>query len=145
MTFAKRNAADHGFNLWTVNGDPFSMEKMEPKFKLKHGKRYRWRMRNASDDVHPMHVHRLSFELTKFAGKPTSGLIKDVVMLGGYQEARSRFYGRSTGPHLVSLPHATAHGFRVHGIVRLLVTVGVFLWPNDRPTAGRQRGWANPA
>jgi FtsP/CotA-like multicopper oxidase with cupredoxin domain len=27
-----------------------------------------------------------SFELTSVAGRPTSGVIKDVVMLGGYQE-----------------------------------------------------------
>jgi len=97
MTFAKQNAAEHGFNLWTVNGAPFSMEKLEPKFKLKHGNRYRWRMRNASDDVHPIHVHRLSFELTKFAGKPTSGLIKDVVMLGGYQELEVDFTADQPG------------------------------------------------
>ncbi len=97
MTFAKQNAADHGFNLWTVNGVPFSMKTMEPMFKLNHGKRYRWRMRNASDDIHPMHSHRLSFELTKFAGKPTSGLIKDVVMLGGYQEVEVDFAADQLG------------------------------------------------
>jgi FtsP/CotA-like multicopper oxidase with cupredoxin domain len=83
MTFAKRNAANHGFNVWTINDVPFSMEKMEPMFSLRQNKRYRWRMRNASDDLHPMHLHRHSFELTRIAGKPTAGLTKDVVMLGG--------------------------------------------------------------
>ena len=97
MTFAKRNAADGGFNLWTINDVPFSMEKMEPMFKLSRGKRYRWRMRNASDDIHPMHVHRHSFELTKFAGKTTAGLIKDVVMLGGYQEVEVDFTADKPG------------------------------------------------
>ena len=91
MTFAKRNAADHGFNVWTINDVPFLMEKMEPMFSLRQGKRYRWRMRNASDDLHPMHLHRHSFELTKIAGKPTAGVIKDVVMLGGYQELEVDF------------------------------------------------------
>lgn len=37
-------------------------------------------MRNASDDIHPIHLHRHSFEPTKFAGKATSGVMKDVVM-----------------------------------------------------------------
>ena len=97
MTFAKRNAADGGFNLWTINGVPFSMEKMEPMFKLSHGRRYRWRMRNASDDIHPMHVHRHSFELTKIAGKQTLGVIKDVVMLGGYQEVEVDFTADKPG------------------------------------------------
>ena len=91
MTFAKRNAADHGFNAWTINDVPFSMEKVESIFTLRQGKRYRWRMRNASDDLHPMHLHRHSFELTKFAGKSTAGIIKDVVMLGGYQELEVDF------------------------------------------------------
>jgi SAM-dependent methyltransferase len=39
----------------------FSMEKMEPLFHLRQGRRYRLRMRNASDDIHPMHLHRHSF------------------------------------------------------------------------------------
>jgi len=47
--------------------------------------------RNASDDLHPMHLHRHSFELTKLAGQPTAGIIKDVVMLGGYQEVEVDF------------------------------------------------------
>jgi len=86
MTFEKKNAADQGFNLWTINGVAFSMEKMEPMFHLRQGRRYRLRMRNASDDIHPMHLHRHSFELTRIAGKPTAGVIKDVAMIGGYQE-----------------------------------------------------------
>ena len=42
------------------------------------------KFRNASDDVHPLHLHRHSFELTRIGGKPTAGVIKDVVMLGGF-------------------------------------------------------------
>jgi FtsP/CotA-like multicopper oxidase with cupredoxin domain len=43
-------------------------------------------MRNASDDIHPVHLHRRSFEITRFAGISTAGVMKDVVMVGGYQE-----------------------------------------------------------
>jgi FtsP/CotA-like multicopper oxidase with cupredoxin domain len=85
MTFAKRNAADRGFNVWTINDVPFDMAAMKPMFHLKHGKHYCLRMRNASDDIHPMHLHRHSFEITQIAGLPTGGVIKDVAMLGGYQ------------------------------------------------------------
>jgi FtsP/CotA-like multicopper oxidase with cupredoxin domain len=53
--------------------------------RLERGRRYRLRMRNASDDIHPIHLHRHTFELTKVAGKPTSGVKKDVVLVGGYQ------------------------------------------------------------
>ena len=86
MTFAKRNAAKNGFNQWTINDVVFSMDKPEPTVHLRQGRRYRLRMRNASDDIHPVHLHRHSFELTKLAGKATAGVLKDVVMLGGYQE-----------------------------------------------------------
>ena len=86
MTFAKQNAADHGFNLWTINDVAFSSANMTPAYHLRQGKRYRLRMRNASDDIHPIHLHRHSFEITRIAGKPTAGLMKDVVMVGGYQE-----------------------------------------------------------
>jgi FtsP/CotA-like multicopper oxidase with cupredoxin domain len=54
-------------------------------------------MRNASDDIHPIHLHRHTFELTSYAGKPMSGLLKDVVMLGGYQEAEIDFVANNPG------------------------------------------------
>ena len=97
MTFTKRNAADHGFNLWAINDAVFSSDSMTPAYHLKQGKRYRIRMRNASDDIHPIHLHRHSFELTKLAGKPTAGVMKDVVMVGGYQEAEVDFVADNPG------------------------------------------------
>ena len=97
MTFAKNNAALDGFNQWTINGVPFSMDKMEPRFRVHAGRRYRLRLRNASDDVHPVHLHRHSFELTRIAGKTTGGIIKDVVMLGGYQEIEVDFTADNPG------------------------------------------------
>lgn len=97
MTFAKNNAALDGFNEWTINGAAFSMERMDPILRLKQGRRYRLKMRNASDDVHPVHLHRHSFELTRIAGKATSGVIKDVVMLGGYQEVEVDFMADNPG------------------------------------------------
>ena len=97
MMFAKKNAALDDFNEWTINGAAFSMDSMDPILRLKQGRRYRLRMRNASDDVHPVHLHRHSFELTRIAGKVTSGLMKDVVMLGGYQEVEVDFVADNPG------------------------------------------------
>jgi FtsP/CotA-like multicopper oxidase with cupredoxin domain len=99
MLFAKDNAAEDGFNRWTINGVAFPMTReMAPaSFHLKQDKRYRIRMRNASDDIHPIHLHRHSFELTSLAGKPTAGILKDVVMLGGYQEAQVDFVADNPG------------------------------------------------
>ena len=93
MQFAKDNAAEEGFNRWTINGKAYAMngEMMPATFHLKEGRRYRLRMRNASDDIHPIHLHRHSFELTRIAGKPTAGVMKDVLMVGGYQEMEVDF------------------------------------------------------
>ena len=98
MLFAKDNAADNGFNRWTINGAAYDMSgKAAPAYHLAKGRRYRLRLRNASDDIHPIHLHRHSFELTRIAGKQTSGILKDVVMLGGYQEAEIDFVADNPG------------------------------------------------
>ncbi len=99
MLFEKQNAALAGFNQWTINGVAYPLDQRmaPPRFHLREGKRYRIRMRNASDDIHPIHLHRHSFELTRIAGQPTSGVVKDVVMLGGYQEAEIDFVANNPG------------------------------------------------
>ena len=99
MTFAKENAAEEGFNRWTINGMSYPMtgEVSPAAFHVQQGKRYRIRMRNASDDIHPIHLHRHSFELVRVGGQSTSGIIKDVFMLGGYQEAEIDFVADNPG------------------------------------------------
>jgi FtsP/CotA-like multicopper oxidase with cupredoxin domain len=97
MLVVKHNAAANGFNRWTLNGEAFSMETMRPLYKIEQGRRYRLKFRNASDDIHPLHLHRHSFELTKIGGKGTAGVIKDVVMLGGFQELAFDFVADNPG------------------------------------------------
>jgi FtsP/CotA-like multicopper oxidase with cupredoxin domain len=108
MTFTKQNAAAEGFNRWTINNVAFSMDNMSPAYHLNQGRRYRIRMSNASDDIHPIHLHRHSFELTNFAGTPTSGIIKDVVMVGGYQQVEIDFTADNPGLTLFHC-HQTLH------------------------------------
>jgi FtsP/CotA-like multicopper oxidase with cupredoxin domain len=100
FTILKRNGALKGFNQWTLNGEAFSMEAMKPTYKVHEGRRYRLKFRNASDDIHPLHLHRHSFELVRIGGKPTSGILKDVVMLGGFQEVEFDFVADNPGPTL---------------------------------------------
>ena len=97
MIFAKDQAADNGFNRWTINGVAFNMQGMKPMFFIKMGKRYRLHMQNASDDIHPIHLHRHSFEIININGKSTSGIIKDVVMLGGFQQMDIDFIADNPG------------------------------------------------
>lgn len=99
MLFVKDNAAVDGFNRWTINGVsyPMSNAMAKPAFHVHEGRRYRIHMRNESDDVHPIHLHRHIFELTNIMGRPTSGVMKDVVMLGGYQEVSIDFVADNPG------------------------------------------------
>jgi len=100
MIFAARIGAREGFDEFTVNGIAFSMDKMEPMFSLALGKRYRLHMINATDDIHPVHLHRHSFEITSIAGMPTSGVIKDVALLGSFQEMTIDFTANQPGRSL---------------------------------------------
>ncbi|HYL63389.1 MAG TPA: multicopper oxidase domain-containing protein [Candidatus Methylomirabilis sp.] len=112
MTFAKENAAQEGFNRWTINGVSFpstpnamssgaTTDGVGPRspvsLRLHEGQRYRLRLRNASDDIHPVHLHRHTFELTSIAGQPTAGVMKDVFMLNGYQQAAIDFVADNPG------------------------------------------------
>jgi FtsP/CotA-like multicopper oxidase with cupredoxin domain len=97
ITIVKHNAVSSGFNQWTLNGEAFSMQSMKPMYTLHRGRRYRLKFNNASDDIHPLHLHRHSFELTRIGGKPTAGVWKDVVMLGGFQELEFDFVADNPG------------------------------------------------
>ena len=97
ITVVKHNGALNGFNQWLLNGVAFSMETMKPTYTIHEGRRYRLKFHNASDDIHPLHLHRHSFELVRVGGKPTAGVIKDVVMLGGFQEVEFDFVADNPG------------------------------------------------
>ncbi|HVW84310.1 MAG TPA: multicopper oxidase domain-containing protein [Bryobacteraceae bacterium] len=84
LVFGKINGGTGGFNQWTINGKGFD-GKAEPR-KLQKGKRYRLVFDNQTDDAHPIHLHRNSFELTNVFGKPTSGILKDVVLVKGFRK-----------------------------------------------------------
>jgi FtsP/CotA-like multicopper oxidase with cupredoxin domain len=72
------------FDQWTINGKGYDARGRPTP--LTKGKRHRLVFDNQTDDVHPVHIHRTSFELTNVYGKPTSGVMKDVVLVKGYQK-----------------------------------------------------------
>lgn len=84
LLFGKINGGTGGFNRWTINGKSFD-EKEQPR-QLSKGKRYRLVFDNQTDDAHPIHLHRNSFELTNVYGKPTAGVLKDVVLVKGFKK-----------------------------------------------------------
>ncbi len=81
MVFEKVPGGAAPFNLFTVNGKAYPHER---EFVLQEGHRYRLLFRNRTDDAHPLHLHRHNFELIDVNGKPTSGILKDTVIVPMY-------------------------------------------------------------
>jgi FtsP/CotA-like multicopper oxidase with cupredoxin domain len=83
-----------GFNRWTINGK--SWPDTDP-LRVEAGRRYRMIFRNQSDDAHPLHLHRHSFELTKVYGKPTAGVLKDTVVVNANKTVEVDFTADNPG------------------------------------------------
>lgn len=86
LAFRQAGNSKAGFEQWTINGKRYD-ERTGPT-QLAQGKRYCLVFDNQSDDVHPVHLHRNSFELIDVGGTPTAGIWKDVVMVKNRQQVR---------------------------------------------------------
>ena len=88
----------HGdFDYWSINGKSWPKTDL---ITLQAGKRYRLAMRNKSNDDHPIHLHRHTFEVTSLDGKPLSGLRKDVVVVPANSTAEVDFVASNPGDTL---------------------------------------------
>ena len=94
LVFEKIPGGHGGFNRWTINGK--SWPDAEP-LTVKAGRRYRFVMENKSGDDHPIHLHRHTFEVTRIAGKTTSGIRKDTVNIPRRQSAEIDFVADDPG------------------------------------------------
>ena len=94
MIFEKIPRGAGKYNTFTVNGKPYPHDN---EFVLHEGQRYRLTFRNRTDDAHPLHLHRHRFELVDFNGKPTSGLIKDTVVVPLYGRTAVEFTANQPG------------------------------------------------
>ena len=97
LIFRKKFAGNRWVDHWTINGKSFP--KTDP-IAVHAGDRYRLRFDNQSDEAHPVHLHRHSFELTRFAGKATAGIMKDVVVVPARQQVEVDFTADNPGPTL---------------------------------------------
>jgi FtsP/CotA-like multicopper oxidase with cupredoxin domain len=64
---------------------------------VEKGKRYRLVMTNDNGDSHPIHLHRHNMEITNIGGKPTAGIIKDIVNVPRRSTAEVDFVAGSPG------------------------------------------------
>jgi FtsP/CotA-like multicopper oxidase with cupredoxin domain len=78
LVFKRKWAGNRAVDHWTINGKEYP--RTDP-IRVRANGRYRLIFDNQSDDMHPVHLHRHSFELVKVAGKATRGVMKDVVNL----------------------------------------------------------------
>jgi FtsP/CotA-like multicopper oxidase with cupredoxin domain len=78
LVFRRKFAGNNWVDHWTINGKEFA--KTDP-IMVRENHRYRLRFDNQSDDDHPVHLHRHSFELKSIAGENTAGIFKDVVVV----------------------------------------------------------------
>ena len=73
------------FSKWArIRGGSSGESQPDQPRRLQKGKRYRLVFDNQTDDAHPIHLHRNSFELTNVNGKPTAGILKDIVLVKGF-------------------------------------------------------------
>jgi FtsP/CotA-like multicopper oxidase with cupredoxin domain len=105
MIFEKIPGGPGKFNTFTVNGKPYPHEN---EFVLHEGQRYRLTFHNRTDDGHPLHMHRHQWELVEMNGKPTSGIIKDTVVVPFYGRAAVEFTADQPGLTLFHC-HIQAH------------------------------------
>ena len=94
LTFKKIPGERVTFNHWTINDKEFPDV---PPLLVQKGKRYRLVFHNENGDSHPLHLHRHNFEIRNIAGKPSSGIIKDIVNVARQSTAEVDFVADQTG------------------------------------------------
>jgi FtsP/CotA-like multicopper oxidase with cupredoxin domain len=82
---------------WMINGKVYP--KTDP-IMVREKRRYRLRFENRSDDDHPVHLHRHSFELKNVAGKSTAGILKDVVVVPAMKTVEAELLANNPGESL---------------------------------------------
>lgn len=97
LVFQKKFAGHRWVDLWTINGKSFP--KTDP-IRVKANGRYRLIFDNRSDEAHPLHLHRHSFQLTKVEGVATSGVWKDVVVVQPNSQIEVDLVADNPGPTL---------------------------------------------
>lgn len=97
MVFSKKGLESDGLDIWQINSRSYPEV---PTIRVHQGRRYRFRLLNASREPHPVHFHRHSFEITAINGQPTAGLIKDTVVLPLYGSVEVEWVADNPGPAL---------------------------------------------
>jgi FtsP/CotA-like multicopper oxidase with cupredoxin domain len=79
---------------WTINGKSYPETSAQ---QLHEGTRYRLAMKNLSNNDHPIHLHRHTFEVTNVGGTAMRGLMKDVVLIPAKSTSAVEFVANHPG------------------------------------------------
>ena len=94
LVIEKKFVGHRWVDNWTINGK--SYPKTDPIVVRANG-RYRLVFDNRSDEAHPVHLHRHTFELKSIAGVATSGVRKDVVVLPAKSQVEAELVANNPG------------------------------------------------
>ena len=97
LVFRRKFAGNNWVDHWTINGKEYP--KTDPIL-LRENRHYRLRFDNQSDDDHPVHLHRHSFELKNVAGRNTAGIFKDVVVVPHRSTVEVELFANNPGTTL---------------------------------------------
>ena len=97
LAFQSKYQGYGDFDHWTINGLSWPNTR---KIQLKEGTRYRLIFDNQSTDIHPVHLHRHTFELKSINNKPIEGIMKDVVLLPTQAKTEVAFTANNPGKTL---------------------------------------------
>ncbi len=94
LVFEKKFAGSRWIDKWTINGKEYPKT---DRIQVKANGRYRLVFDNRSDEAHPVHLHRHTFELVKVEGVATSGVRKDVVVVRPKTQIEADFIADNPG------------------------------------------------
>jgi FtsP/CotA-like multicopper oxidase with cupredoxin domain len=98
LVFRAKWVGNRWVDHWTINGKEYP--KTDP-ITVRKDRRYRLIFDNQSDDNHPLHLHRHSFEVVKLAGKSVAGVMKDVVAVPARKQVEVQLTANNPGPSLL--------------------------------------------
>ena len=98
LVFESKFAGHGAMDRWTINGKSYP-DTVGPI--LTAGQRYRLVFINRSNNQHPVHLHRHSFEIRRLPDHPeTQGILKDTILLDAGTQVEVEFTANDPGPTL---------------------------------------------
>jgi FtsP/CotA-like multicopper oxidase with cupredoxin domain len=102
MRFEKIVGTHGELDRWTINGNSFPDL---PALAVRQGGRYRFSFLNTSNEAHPVHLHRHSFEIVSIAGRNSGGVFKDVINVEPYHKVEVDMVANNPGSTLFHCHH----------------------------------------